>query len=1268
VDFPGHLGITYFTFTQNTNRFDRLLIKSIYMKKKYAIYFATLVLSAVLQRTWSQSQQHVWYFGDQQIDFSDGVEPVKSFLPNMGNSVPQYFSDGIHNFNNEMLFSFSDGQLHDRNGYYVDDIPDDFFQDPPPMIVPFPGSQCKYFLFSTNCGNGTSTTTVKLIDLEQTGSPIISTVTSFSGTQVNYRNIAVSRENMNQERFIYLVDANNHNIPITLKVYKISNLGVISSVSSTNLSNLSMTSSSIFYEVELSFAGDQLCFVNGTNNISRVQINPENGEIEGYENYQLNGYSGVKSIEFSANGERLYFTSYNELNEYFISYTDFNSEDNVSMSSGYSFTDAHLELTYLNNNQTLACLTTDNQLFFIDDIELTPSLRPNVIIQIPSGHDGVTDFVHLPKQIDGEDYSARFINTDDCCPIYVNTNQRVNLISSNTVWENSLYSNFADVWRIQPGVTLTIQNSTIKFEDYAKIIVSPGAKLKLDNTILTSSSCGTMWDGIVLEGNANFAQTPISQGTVEMINQSVIENALTGIRVYGLNSNGSTDWSKTGGIVSAQNSAFLNNYRDVEFLSYKHENFSLFEKCQFKTNAQLLNSSTLKWHVSMYDVSGIKYLGCEFSNEQANIPFMERGGGIKSVDAGYIVSGLCESIGNYGTPCQDMTYSQFTNLAFGIDGTNPGVLQTIDISYSAFDKVFRGIQMYKVDLVNIHDNILHLDNNQNTTGINLNRCSQYNVSGNEFEGLDDLSITTNGIYIINSNQDGFLTFDNEIYRNTFNKVTHGIRAHGYNGSLPATPAFPIGEHGLTFKCNRFVNGVNSDIYSSGLIKSQQGNCLTISGLSDLSPASNLFSNSSTLVADFWHEGTQQIDYCYKPFTDLNNHSVPSIGLFNALNTQINSCDQLPSFNFNTYCPQLRFDLVQKPLKQLQLDLIEIADQIRDSINGGDKEAILLLIENADPMVVNAQLNPLAGKLTPDVLLAVLNEAPRIPYGMIKDILLLNTPLNEELKNAVLNSEMPAYLKSSLIIPTGKCQVDVLLGTMYEYEKEAALVGNEILRKIIRDTTIVNSLDSLERALNENAMNNSNRIQLVDVNMKMKNYVAVDSILTILELENGFESYCQLQRLFLQLESIPGHCMAAKTDSTIMGQLSGLSNLDPNSLESQVATKLIEFAMEINAFDEIPAVVYTRSAMATKETTSLDEFCGLSIFPNPSADFISFNLGLEDQDKAQIKIVNMGGQVVYEEEIGSDKSTIDIRSLRNGMYVLKVVYPNDLQLESQFTKY
>ena len=1237
------------------------------MKKKYAIYFATLVLSAVLHRTWSQSQQHVWYFGNQQIDFSNGTSPILSNLPNMGNSVPEHFSDGIHNLNNEMLFSFSDYEFHDRNGQYVDEIPNAFYQDPPPMIVPFPQSKCKYFVFSTDCGNGTSNTSVKLITLQPASSPIISTVFTIPGFQVNYRNIAVSKENANHERFIYLVDANIHNVPITLKVYKISNLGVISLVSSNNLDNLNMSNSSIFYEVELSFAGDQLCFVNGTSNISRVHIDPSTGSVISHENYHLNDYSFVKSIEFSPNGERLFFSCWNDINQHFIGYTDFNDEFQVTLPSNNFGTNAHLELTFFNNNQTLACLTNENKMIFIYDIENSPFSDNAHILSVNSGHDGVTNFVHLPKQIDGEDYSARFNNVDDCCSDFVNANESVNLITTNTVWDNSFHTNFSDVWRIQPGVTLTIENSKIKFEDHAKIIVSPGAKLKLDNAILTSSSCGTMWDGIVLEGNANFAQSPIYQGTVEMINQSVLENALTGIRVYGLNSNGSTDWSKTGGIVSAKDALFLNNYRDVEFLSYKHENFSRFEKCQFITNAPLLNGSSLKWHVSMYDVSGIKYLACEFANEQAK-PLMERGGGIKSVDAGYIVSGLCESIVNVGNPCQDMAYSQFTNLDFGIDATNPGGLQPIDISYSTFDKVYRGIQMHRVDLVNIHDNMLQLDNNQNTTGINLNRCNKYHVTGNEFDGLDNPSIVTNGIFIVNSNQNGLLSADNEIYRNTFNKITHGIRAQGFNGNVSSLTNTPDGKNGLTFKCNRFFNGFNSDIYTTGIIKSHQGNCLTISGLSNLSPASNLFSNSSSLVADFWHEGTQQIDYYYKPYSDINNHTTPALGLFNSLNTQINSCGQLPFFSFETYCPQLRFDDVQKPLKQLQLDLIEIADQIRDSINGGDKEAILLLIENADPMVVNAQLNPLAGKLTPDVLLAVLNEAPRIPYGMIKDILLLNTPLNEELKNAVLNSEMPTYLKSSLIIPTGKCQVDMLLGTMYEYEKEAALVGNEILRKIIRDTTIVNSLDSLERALNENALNNENRIQLVDVNMKMKNYVAVDSILTILELENGFESYCQLQRLFLQLESVPGHCMAAKTDSTIMGQLTGLSNLDPNSIESHVATKLIEFALEINAFDEMPPVVYTRSSNATIEPTTMEEFNELSIFPNPSADFISFDLGLVEKDKAQIKIVSMNGQIVLDEAIGAEKSTLDIRSLRNGTYVLKVVYPNDFEIESQFTKF
>ena len=69
------------------------------MTKKYAIYFATLVLSAVLQQTWSQSQQHVWYFGNQKIDFTKPLQDIEpELIPEMSNITPQFANDGVHDW------------------------------------------------------------------------------------------------------------------------------------------------------------------------------------------------------------------------------------------------------------------------------------------------------------------------------------------------------------------------------------------------------------------------------------------------------------------------------------------------------------------------------------------------------------------------------------------------------------------------------------------------------------------------------------------------------------------------------------------------------------------------------------------------------------------------------------------------------------------------------------------------------------------------------------------------------------------------------------------------------------------------------------------------------------------------------------------------------------------------------------------------------------------------------------------------------------------
>ena len=65
--------------------------------------------------------------------------------------------------------------------------------------------------------------------------------------------------------------------------------------------------------------------------------------------------------------------------------------------------------------------------------------------------------------------------------------------------------------------------------------------------------------------------------------------------LIGLNTAGNVDWSKTGGLIQATNSQFVNNYRDIEFMSYHPKsssgielpNRSFFRNCKFITNDRL---------------------------------------------------------------------------------------------------------------------------------------------------------------------------------------------------------------------------------------------------------------------------------------------------------------------------------------------------------------------------------------------------------------------------------------------------------------------------------------------------------------------------------------------------------------------------------------------------------------------------------------------------------------------------------------------------------
>ena len=125
-------------------------------------------------------------------------------------------------------------------------------------------------------------------------------------------------------------------------------------------------------------------------------------------------------------------------------------------------------------------------------------------------------------------------------------------------------------------------------------------------------------------GQQRFTSISAKQsGSSGIKNGATIENARCAITTCQKDTNGYILWNYTGGIIHAKNANFINNRKAIEFLSYHNilpngreiDNSSYFYNCTFETNAQLSDPGTLpETFVSLYDVKGVKFLGCTFQN------------------------------------------------------------------------------------------------------------------------------------------------------------------------------------------------------------------------------------------------------------------------------------------------------------------------------------------------------------------------------------------------------------------------------------------------------------------------------------------------------------------------------------------------------------------------------------------------------------------------------------------------------------------------------
>ncbi|NOY49175.1 MAG: hypothetical protein GXO88_01200, partial [Chlorobi bacterium] len=293
---------------------------------------------------------------------------------------------------------------------------------------------------------------------------------------------------------------------------------------------------------------------------------------------------------------------------------------------------------------------------------------------------------------------------------------------------------------IKSGTELTISNN-MYISKGKKIMIEPGATLILDNAYLTNG-CGESWEGIEVWGDKNEYQYTINgicaQGKL-IIKQSTLENAVNAITLWKPN-----DWNKTGGIVIAEHANFINNRRTAEFISYRNfhpvtgettDNLSSFTNCSFTYNDDYFIPTGRRDHVTLLNVRGVKFYGCDFNNKITDEPYS--GNGIFALNSGYIISGACDNPGDE-QPCQTYNNTKFAGFYRAVESANSSnTLNGIYIRNTDFENNGYGIYFSAVNNAVVVGNTFSLGvyddcNYDAGNGIYLDNCKQFAIEDNVF--------------------------------------------------------------------------------------------------------------------------------------------------------------------------------------------------------------------------------------------------------------------------------------------------------------------------------------------------------------------------------------------------------------------------------------------------------------------------------------------------------------------------------------------------------
>ena len=829
------------------------------------------------------------------------------------------------------------------------------------------------------------------------------------------------------------------------------------------------------------------------------------------------------------------------------------------------------------------------------------------------------------------------------------TSYNINEVTSTETWSEPKWFNH-DL-TIKSGVVLIITDM-VKFTPDKKIIVEPGAHLKIDGGTITCT-CNDFWGGIEVQGNPNLSQNPsTNQGCVELVHSGKIEKAYYGI------------YSSNGGIIFATDAIFNNNYRSIHMENYSGTNRSFFTRCVFEWNQNPGLFGGGQYFIGAEFVGPIKVFGCTFENNIPfnSMPFLERGYGILSYNAKFIISGASENDTVVGNPNEIKTY--FKNLRYGgyfLRSFNN--LQT-HISYSQFENNLRGLYLggfngsSYAQVVQCKFKVLpqcYAPSGIDVYGMYLNGCSEYTVEDNEFyrDAPDPEGI---GLIINNSGYN-----DNMIYNNKFHKLEYGTIAQQCNRYS--------NQSGLCFKCNDYYNNIN-DIAITSDMPGNPNQGINVNQGNENNPAENTFTVESTNGYNI-NNPFDMIFYYHDEFFDPFFKVIPDpiIGVKPEIsnNTTYNKEEDCPS-NFSGGgggIEEMMEDMNEAKVKADSLE--QVLSQL---VDGGSTENLVDVVQSStsqNALTTTVELIQESPYLSDSVMkTAIINETA-LPNSMIRDILVAN-PSSAKTTDVIgtfaqrvvpMPDSMMSQIMGGLNVLSAKEELTNELST---WKQQYAQSFKTLMRLFQYDTTGLYGFDSLVALVSSDG-SLSSMYDLVTLyfgkGMYTEGNLIMNSIPQQFELTseelNNHNKFVNLSLIMQQVNSD-----STKLNSLDSSQIVTLSSIaqDDRCLAGSYSRNLLIMINNIQ-YDEpiiLPGLV-TKPAWKPNNNTSYlyNELYYLKVFPNPANTYYiieyQVNTALLPEEVISLLVINQLGHPVryFERKYKYDQITVSTKDLPPGIY-------------------